>query len=135
MNKYFKDFLIGYKFLPYESWNFININHKIDSNRIEEKKKIREILKDAGCGIYIYTNHKKEVLYVGEGILQNRLIRHYEKSYQNKVKGSPRYDFFNNQKEEMIVYFKSIDDKYERQAIEAMLIVVLQPIYNKLLNS
>lgn len=34
----------------------------------------------------------------------------------------------------MIVYFKSIDDKYERQAIEAM-IMVLQPIYNKILNS
>lgn len=134
MNKYFKDFLIGHKFLPYESWNFIKINHKIDSNRIEEKKNIRETLKSAGCGVYIYTNHKKEVLYVGEGILRNRLIRHYEKSYQVKVKGSPRYDFFNNQKEEMIVYFKPMDDKYERQAIEAMLIVVLQPIYSKILN-
>jgi len=38
MNKYFKDFLIGHKFLPYESWNFIKINHKIDSNRIKEAK-------------------------------------------------------------------------------------------------
>lgn len=131
MNKYFKDFLVGHNFLPYESWNFIKINHKIDSNHIEEKGKIRETLKNVGCGVYIYTNHKRNILYVGEGILKDRLIRHYEKSYQDKVKGSPRYNFFNNQKEEMIVYFKQIDDKYERQAIEAMLIVVLQPIYNK----
>ena len=135
MYKYFKDFLISHNFLPYGSWNFIKINHKNDSNKIEEKRKIRETLKDAGCGVYIYTNPKKDVLYVGEGILKDRLIRHYEKSYQVKVKGSPRYDFFNNQKEEMIVYFKSMDDKYERQAIEAMLIVVLHPIYNKILNS
>ncbi|MBL5779430.1 hypothetical protein HV438_14495 [Bacillus sporothermodurans] len=62
------------------------------------------------------------------------MVRHYEKTYKDKVKGSPRYDFFNNQKEEMIVYYKSIDNKYERQAIEAMFIVVLQPIYNKILN-
>lgn len=89
MNKYFKEFLIGHNFLPYESWNFIEINNEKGSNRIEEKKKIRKTLNDPGCGVYIYTNHKKEVLYVGEGILMDRIIRHYEKSYQDKVKGSP----------------------------------------------
>lgn len=132
MNEHFKDFLTEQNFLPYENWNFIQINHEENSNKEEEQKKIRETLKDVGCGVYIYTNEHKEVLYIGEGILKARLLRHYRKSFKDKVKNNPSHKFFNKRKEKMTVYYQLIDDKYERLAIEAMLTVVLKPSYMRI---
>lgn len=135
MNEHFKDFLTEQNFLPYENWDFIQINHEESSNQEEEQKKIRETLKDVGCGVYIYTNDHKEVLYIGEGILKARILRHYRKSYKDKVKNNLSHKFFYERKEKMTVYYKSIDDKYERLAVEAMLTVVLKPSYIKTLKS
>ncbi|MFJ8256554.1 hypothetical protein ACIQ4Z_04650 [Peribacillus asahii] len=63
----------------------------------------------------------------------DRLIRHYKKSYEERVKRSPRYIFFISHKEKMIVYYREVANIYERKAIEALLITVLKPKYNELL--
>lgn len=75
-------------------------------------------------GIYIYTCiENRKVLYVGEGIIIDRLIRHYKKSYLSKPQ-IPRDIFFNaqEQKKKLLVYYIEIPDPYDRKAIEALLL-------------
>lgn len=136
MKKTFKELLEAQNILPYKegNWRTICIDHSEISDRVEEKKKIRSGLKNVGCGIYIFTNKNNNVLYVGEGIIKERLIRHYLKSYEDRVKGSPRYHYFKMHKEEMFVFYREFPSKYERLAIEAMLITVLEPKYNEWLH-
>lgn len=43
-------------------------------------------LKNIGKVVNIYTNQENEgILYVGEGIIKDRLLRHYKKSYEERV--------------------------------------------------
>ena len=136
MKKLFKEFLEAHNILPYKEnkWEVISIDHSEFSNRVEERKKIRNGLKSIGCGIYIYTNKNGDVLYVGEGIVRDRLMEHYKKSHEKREKGSPRYYFFHSRKEEVSVYFREFPNKYERLAVEAMLTTVLEPKYSEWLH-
>lgn len=119
--------------LPFTKWNQIEINHNEDSNQEEVKSYIREKLKYVDTGVYIYTNKQEEVLYIGEGRIKTRLIRHYKKSYEEQI-NSPRHKFFKERRESMIVYYLPMNDKYERLAVEAMLTVIYEPSYIKTLT-
>lgn len=132
----FEGFLIEQNLLPLseENWDVISINHSEGSDQVGENKNVRTKLSNSKYGVYIYTNKNGDVYYVGEGNFIERFIRHYKKSYENRVKGSPRYRFFNKHKEEMIVYYKEFVSKNDGLPIEAMLITVLEPEYNKWLK-
>lgn len=134
MKEQFEGFLIDQNILPYEGWNKIIVNHEEGYNQMEVKDHIRKEIKDEDSGVYIYTNDRGEVLYIGEGKLKSRLLRHYKKSYKKQI-NSPRHHFFQERKEKMTVYYKLMNDKYERLAIEAMLTVVLEPSYIKTLKN
>lgn len=139
MENSFRELLEQQKLLPYKNsnWDELTINHSKDSNRIVERSNIRTQFKNVENGVYIYTNKmNSEVLYVGEGNLKDRLKRHYEKSYKKEIKKNLRYEFFSSdeQKIEMLVFYTELVNVYERRAIEAMLITVLKPKYNLLLN-
>lgn len=133
----FESFLKEHSILPLNkaNWNLISINHSHGSNKVNENKNIRTNIRSKGkYGVYIYTNKNGDVYYIGEGKFINRFIRHYKKSYEDRIKGSSRYKFFNEHKEEMDVYFKEFSSKSDGLPIEAMLITVLEPKYNEWLK-
>lgn len=136
MKDIFENFLIEQSILPLSkgNWDVISINHSEGSDQVGENKNVRTKLSNSKYGVYIYTNKNGDVYYVGEGKLKSRLIRHYKKSYEIRSNGSSRYHFFNIRKEEMIVYYKEFPSKSEGLPIEALLITVMEPMYNEWLK-
>ncbi|CAM4275818.1 hypothetical protein BAMA_07800 [Bacillus manliponensis] len=114
MGKSFKRLLLEeLSFLPYTggNWHVIEIDHSecLKSERKYIRSKINTQLKGFPEGIYIYTSkNTKEVLYVGEGDIKTRMIRHYRKTYGEIDKKKASHIFFNNHKEEMLVYYREV---------------------------
>jgi hypothetical protein len=137
MKQYFEDFLKEQGLLPLESnkWNKITVDHTKESEPIsrksEVKRKISKTVKGLK-GVYVY-KYQDQILYVGEGILERRLRRHYNESYKSaRSKRTKKWhDFFGSYRHVLDVYYLEVQDKYIRKTIEAMLTVVLEPEYIK----
>lgn len=137
MKKHFEKFLKEQGLLPLKNgkWNKMTVDHTKESEptgrKSEVKRKITKTVKGLK-GVYIY-KYQDQILYVGEGNLERRLKRHYNKSYKpSKSKRAKKgHDFFGSYRHVLDVYYLEVQDKYTRKAIEAMLTVVLEPEWVK----
>ncbi|NHN34627.1 hypothetical protein [Paenibacillus agricola] len=135
LTEQFHEFLSKNRLLPFSLyWERIEVNHiDILENKLRVKMK-QEITKTTGKtvkGLYVYYNASGGCLYVGEGMISNRIRDHYNESHNEKYKNKYKkwFDFFSTNLGLLTVYWMAYDDEIERKAIEAMLTKVLKPKY------
>jgi hypothetical protein len=133
--KEIEEFLHGIGLLPYTNWKSITLEH---GNREKTTKVLQQIREQKlkGGGIYIYTQNNA-VLYVGiDGAFPGRIKDHYkesifeEKDGRKGMKGDKHGDwpaFFKKYPGTITVYYRMVEESYERKIIELMLEYLLEP--------
>lgn len=119
-----------------DGWSYIDIDH---SNSCEENiKSIREFLKQnvgKANGIYKYTNNSGKSIYIGKGSpIINRLLAHYKASYK-AVSGDTKYNLWHRfwsskeNKTQLKVYWKNVDEEFMRKISEVLLTKDPEPYF------
>lgn len=113
------------------------IDHDVNKFDQQSEKINRIVPKE--LGMYIYTSATdNKVLYVGEGVLQERIKRHLQKVRDNHSQESTRYYFFHALQIKMSVLFiKGSNtglDKKRIQNLECAYKLLLNPIYDQMVE-
>jgi hypothetical protein len=128
-------FLEENDFLPIEKWNCFRIDHKKPKSETE-KQNVREFIKSQtkNCnGLYIYADETGNIIYVGKGKpITNRLLSHYRECYEGvpgDTKDKRWHRFFSSNQGNLMVYWIELEDEENRQLIEYLLSIVLNPTF------
>ncbi|PWA13238.1 hypothetical protein DCC39_01985 [Pueribacillus theae] len=125
------------KYFDFPKLGFEELTIDHDMNKFQSQKAKIENNVPCELGMYIYTNASdNKVLYVGEGNLQKRLIRHLQKIRINHSQESSRYYFFFALQIKMRVLFIKASkigfDKKRLQNLECAYKLLLNPIYDQM---
>lgn len=131
LRKALREMLKQHRILPYTNWGSFEIQHEKPKSTKEQNSVYQIIEKNVGekYGVYIYEKDEK-ILYVGQGILKERIKSHYIESFKDPQKKSWKwYAFFSRHRGTLKVYWKECEDEESRKAYEGMLIFVLKPAF------
>ncbi len=119
-SKRWSNFILEYKYKEYDQLR----------KGLELKSKIKEFVSKDKRGVYVFVDSTtEEVLYVGEGWIQDRLHSHIEKLYENKR--TKRIEFFKSIQGQIRIYWTACTGYHRRLALEGALQCVLRPRYRR----
>ena len=125
----FELFLKNNSFLPFENWDFFDLEHGDKTIFKNNSEKIRKEV-DKKSGIYVYKK-ERDVLYVGKAAsLFVRLKSHNRESFEpvpGDTKHKTWHKFFSRNKGKLLVYWKEVTLENDRVVIEKMLEYILEP--------
>jgi excinuclease UvrABC nuclease subunit len=131
MRNKFISFLESNGFYPYTQWDYFGIEHDDGKSHENTYASIKEKFGDKK-GLYIYTKGDR-ILYIGKAnSLFGRIKSHYQESFK-EVSGDTKWHtwhkFFSDDQNKgtLRIYWKELNNEFERQIIEKMLIYTLSP--------
>jgi len=116
----------------------IDIDHSGKAHKEQCKRISSSVPKE--LGLYVYTSAQdNKVLYVGEGILQNRLWRHINKTKPGHNQKDERNIFFHLLKIQMKVFYVEASvlnfSKKKIGQLESAYKLLLNPLYDQMVEA